>query len=113
MLKNKPTKSLITRNFEALVEPTGNIYETTAIIAKRAKQIASNLKEELNEKLLEFSSSEETLEEVFENQDQIDLSRRYEKMPKPINIAIEEFLSDELMHYYPQEEVEMTRPDRK
>ena len=67
------------------------------IISKRAKQIASNLKEELNTKLAEFASTVDNLEEIFENREQIEISRFYERMPKPTTSAVEEFLDDKLM----------------
>ena len=84
--------SIITRNTDELAEPTGNIYESVAIISKRAKQISTNMKEELNGKLAEFASTVDNLEEIFENREQIEISRFYERMPKPTLIATEEFL---------------------
>lgn len=96
--------SLSPRDFTALSDPTGNVYESVCIIAKRAKGIATTSKQELSAKLIEFSSPSDDLEEVFENQDQIALSKFYEKQPKPILVATEEFLEDKLMHRYPEEE---------
>lgn len=84
--------SLVTRNFEDLVSPTGNIYESVAVIGKRARQISMNIKEELNNKLAEFASTVDNLEEVFENREQIEISRYYERLPKPTSSATEEFL---------------------
>jgi DNA-directed RNA polymerase subunit K/omega len=73
-------------------EPTGNVYESINIIGKRARQISSNMKEELNSKLSDFASTVDNLEEVFENREQIEISKFYEKLPKPTLVAIDEFL---------------------
>ena len=86
--------SLITRNNEDVTEPTGNIYQSLVIIGKRARQISSTIKEELNGKLAEFASSVDNLEEIFENREQIEISKFYERMPKPSTVATEEFLED-------------------
>ena len=75
---------------------TGNIYESINIIARRANQIAAELKQELNRKLSDFSSPTDTMEETFENREQIEISRYYERLPKPVIIATEEFLDDEI-----------------
>lgn len=88
--------SIVTRDLEKLSEPTGNIYESVVIISKRAKQIAVNIKEELNSKLAEFATTVDNLEEVFENREQIEISKFYERMPKPTNTATEEFLEGKL-----------------
>ncbi len=90
-----PTNT-ITRNLSELDAETGNIYESVNIIARRANQINSELKNELSEKLSEFASSVDNLEETFENREQIETSRRYERMPKPTLIATEEFLEGEV-----------------
>lgn len=90
--------SLITRDIEKIAAPTGNIYESVVVISKRSRQIASNLKEELNNKLAEFATTVDNLEEVFENREQIEISRYYERMPKPTTTATEEFLEGKLMH---------------
>ena len=95
--------SLTPRDFTALSDPTGNVYESVCIVAKRAKGIATTSKQELSAKLLEFSSPSDDLEEVFENQDQIALSKFYEKQPKPVLVATEEFLENKLMYRYPEE----------
>jgi DNA-directed RNA polymerase subunit K/omega len=76
--------------------PTGNIYESVAIIAKRANQIAVENKQELARKLEEFSTTTDSLEETFENREQIEISKYYERMPKPTLVATEEFLSGEV-----------------
>lgn len=89
----------VTRDILDIAEPTGNIYESTVIIARRANQIAAELKKELSDKLEEFSSNNmaDTLEETFENREQIEISRHYEKLPKPTLTAIHEFLNKEIM----------------
>lgn len=88
--------SLITRDVDKLSAPTTNIYESVAVIAKRARQIAARNKEELNNKLAEFASTVDNLEEIFENREQIEISKFYERMPKPTTVATEEFLNGEL-----------------
>lgn len=94
---NIPT-SIITRDTDNIAEPTGNIYESVVVISKRARQISVSMKEELNGKLAEFASTVDNLEEVFENREQIEISRFYERMPKPTSVAIEEFLDEELTY---------------
>ena len=98
--------SIITRDINELANKTGNIYKTVAVISKRARQISSNLKEELNSKLAEFASTVDNLEEVFENREQIEISRFYERMPKPTNTATEEFLEDKVMYREKSEEAD-------
>lgn len=83
---------LVTRNLAELTEPTGNLYESVVVISKRARQISTRLKEELNAKLAEFASTVDNLEEVHENKEQIEISKFYERMPKPTTLATEEFL---------------------
>ena len=95
--KNIPNNT-ITRKLNELDFQTGNIYESINIIARRANQISSELKSELNRKLADFSSPTDTMEETFENREQIEISRYYERLPKPVIIATEEFLDDEV--YY-------------
>ena len=96
--------SLITRENKDISDPTENIYESIVIIGKRARQISSNVKEELNGKLAEFASSVDNLEEIFENREQIEISKFYERMPKPSTVATEEFLGEELNYRIPEEE---------
>ena len=86
--KSKAPVNTITRDMVELWTETDNIYESVAIIAKRANQI----KQELNKKLAEFASYSDSLEEVFENREQIEISRYYEKLPKPTLLATQEFL---------------------
>jgi DNA-directed RNA polymerase subunit K/omega len=88
--------SIITRDIDKISAPTNNIYESVVIISKRARQIASNIKEELSGKLSEFATTVDNLEEVFENREQIEISKFYERMPKPTSSAIEEFLEGKL-----------------
>ena len=96
--------SIVTRDMETLSAPTGNIYESLAIISKRARQISTVVKEELSNKLSEFASTVDNLEEIFENREQIEISRFYERLPKPTNIATEEFLEDKVFFREAQEE---------
>src|SRR6478736_9175405 len=84
--------SLITRDIDKIASPTGNLYDSVVVISSRARQIAMNIKEELNNKLAEFATTVDNLEEVFENREQIEISKFYERMPKPTTTAIEEFL---------------------
>ena len=90
-IKKQIPNSTITRDLSKLSAPTGNIYQSTMIIAKRANQISAEVKQELNQKLEEFSSFADTLEETFENREQIEISRYYEKLPKSTLLAINEF----------------------
>jgi len=83
---------------------TGNIYESLAILARRANQIGLELKEELNEKVAEFQTNTDTLEEVFENREQIEIARYYERLPKPTLMAIYEFLNDKIYFRNPIKE---------
>lgn len=94
--KNNVPNNTITRKLTDLDGQTGNIYESVVIISRRANQIATQLKQELNRKLADFSSTTDTLEETFENREQIEISRYYERLPKPVLIATEEFLEKEV-----------------
>ncbi|MBQ1199694.1 MAG: DNA-directed RNA polymerase subunit omega [Bacteroidaceae bacterium] len=96
--KTKAPTNTVTRDIMNLCEETGNIYESVAIIGKRANQISADIKQELNQKLQEFATSNDSLEEVFENREQIEISRYYERMPKATLIAIEEF-EEGRVHY--------------
>lgn len=100
--KTKAPASTITRNLNDVDNRTGNIYETVAIVSKRANQIGSELKEELNRKLEEFASYTDNLEEVFENREQIEISRFYERLPKPTLIAMQEYLDDQVYFRKPE-----------
>jgi len=88
--------SIVTRDVEKIAAPTGNIYKSVVVISKRARQVSSNLKEELNNKLAEFATTVDNLEEVFENREQIEISKFYERMPKSTTTATEEFLEGKL-----------------
>ncbi|HEU5148600.1 MAG TPA: DNA-directed RNA polymerase subunit omega [Chryseosolibacter sp.] len=88
--------SVITRDLDKIAAQTGNVYESVVIISKRARQIAVNIKEELNNKLAEFATTVDNLEEVFENREQIEISKFYERLPKPTTTATEEFLEGKL-----------------
>lgn len=93
--KTKAPLNTVTRDMMALAEQTGNVYETVCIIGKRSNQIAVELKKELEHKLQEFASSD-SLEEISENREQIEISRFYEKLPKPTLIATQEYVDHEL-----------------
>ncbi len=95
--KKIPTNT-VTRDIKYLSEPTGNIYETVVILSKRANQIALAEKKELNKKLEEFRGERDTKDEVFENKEQIEISKYYERQPKPDLVAISEFEDGDL--YY-------------
>lgn len=104
--KSKAPISTITRNISEFEERAGNIYQAVVITSKRANQVSVEIKEELNRKLEEFANYSDNLEEVFENREQIEISRFYERMPKPTLIALEEFENDEIYVRTPEEEVE-------
>jgi len=86
----------VTRNMNEIEEVTGNIYESLVVVAKRSNQISVDLKEELIGKLNEFASSTDNLEEIFENREQIEISRFYERLPKTNAMALKEFLDDKI-----------------
>ncbi len=102
--KTKAPVTTITRNLNEIDNETGNIYEAVAIVSKRANQIGSELKEELNRKLEEFASYTDNLEEVFENREQIEISKFYERLPKPTLIAVQEFMDDQIYYRKPEAE---------
>ena len=102
---NAPTNT-VTRNLMELCEDTGNIYETVSIIGKRANQIAAEMKNDLSKKLQEFASYNDNLEEVFENREQIEISRYYEKLPKPTLIATQEYIEGKVYYRNPAKEKE-------
>ena len=96
-LKNiNSERSTITRDTIQFEDQTGNIYESIVAMSRRSNQISSELKEELTSKLQEFASSTDNLEEVFENREQIEISKFYEKLPKPVAIAMTEMLDDKI-----------------
>lgn len=94
---NAPVNT-VTYNRSAVEEPTGNIYQAITVMAKRANQINSEIKKELNEKLEEFATYNDSLEEIFENKEQIEVSKFYEKLPKPHALAVQEWLDGKI--YY-------------
>lgn len=96
-------QSTITYDKNKIDAPTGNIYESISIIAKRAAQINSEIKKELVEKLDEFATYNDSLEEVFENKEQIEVSRFYERLPKPQAIAVKEWLEEGVYYRYTDE----------
>ncbi|WP_027302738.1 DNA-directed RNA polymerase subunit omega [Rudanella lutea] len=96
--------SLITRDTDKIAAPTGNLYESVSIISRRARQIAAKNKEELSNKLSEFVSAVDNLEEVFENREQIEISKFYERMPKPTSVATDEFLEGKIYSRYNEED---------
>ncbi|MFL0095966.1 DNA-directed RNA polymerase subunit omega [Tenacibaculum maritimum] len=98
----KAALSTITYDKEAIEAPTENIYEAISVIAKRATQINGDIKKELIEKLDEFATYNDSLEEVFENKEQIEVSKFYEKLPKPTAIAVEEWLKGNVYHRIPE-----------
>ena len=97
MTKKVPTNTQ-TRDLCDLAAPTGNIYETVVILSKRANQIAIAEKKELTRKLEDFKNDRDTMEEVFENREQIEISKYYERQPKPSLVAIEEFRDGEVFY---------------
>ena len=100
---NAPTNT-VTRDIMDLCDETGNIYESVAIIGKRANQISLDIKNELSKKLQEFASVSDNLDEVFENREQIEISRFYEKLPKPSLIATQEFVEGKIYFRNPLKE---------
>ena len=102
---NAPTTT-ITRDLMDLCSDTGNIYESVSIIGKRANQIAVEIKNDLSKKLQEFATNNDNLEEVFENREQIEISRYYEKLPKPTLIATQEYIEGKVYYRNPAKEKE-------
>ena len=102
--KSTAPTNTVTRDIMKLADETGNIYESVAIIAKRANQISTDLKGEISKKLQEFASTSDNLDEVFENREQIEISRFYEKMPKPTLIATQEFIDGKIYYRNPAKE---------
>lgn len=96
-------KTTVTRDVDQLDQEIGNMYQTVVILGKRANQVAVGIKEELGAKLEEFASNGENLEEVYENREQIELSKHYEKMPKPSAIAVQELVEGRLHFRRPED----------
>lgn len=103
---NAPTNT-VTRDVMDLCDETGNIYESVAIIAKRANQISTVMKSELSKKLQEFASTNDSLDEMFENREQIEISRFYEKLPKPTLIATDEFVHNKIYYRNPSKDASL------
>ena len=97
-------KTTVTRDVALLDKETGNVYEAVAILGKRANQISVEIKEELNAKLEEFAVVGENLEEVYENREQIEMSKMYERMPKPTALAVQELMEGKIYFRRPEEE---------
>jgi DNA-directed RNA polymerase subunit K/omega len=95
-LSTSTTNNVETRDLNDLKEKTGNVYESIAIIAKRANQINISIKEELHNKLEEFATHTDSLEEIHENKEQIEISKAYERMPNPALLATQEFMEDKV-----------------
>lgn len=96
--------SIVTRDVDKLAAKTGNVYESVFIVSQRSKQVAVKTKEELTQKLAEFASNIDNLEEIFENREQIEISRFYERQPKPTSIALDEFTEDKVEYRWRDEE---------
>ncbi|MFZ1703174.1 MAG: DNA-directed RNA polymerase subunit omega [Saprospiraceae bacterium] len=92
------------RDIKKLASATSSIYETLCVITKRAEEISMDIKEELHGKLEEFASTSDTIEEILENKEQIEISKFYERLPNPIIIATEEFVNQELTYEYKEGE---------
>ena len=95
-------KTTITRNTSEMEVNTGNIYESIVMMSKRSNQLSIELKEELTQKLQEFASTTDNLEEVFENREQIEISRFYERLPKTVAMAMQELLADKIYARIPE-----------
>jgi DNA-directed RNA polymerase subunit K/omega len=102
--KIKTDPEAITRDTRKFSEQTSNIYETVVIISKRANQISLELKDELGKKIEEFATTNDNLEEVFENKEQIEIARYYERMPKPTLISVNEYLNDQVYYRNPHKD---------
>lgn len=101
--KTNAPDTIITRDMNQMSEEVGNVYELVNILGKRANQISAEIKNELGKKLQEYSSVPDNLEEVFENREQIAISRYYEKLPKPTLMAIQEFDDNKIYYRNPTE----------
>ncbi|MEI6765348.1 MAG: DNA-directed RNA polymerase subunit omega [Bacteroidota bacterium] len=104
--KVKTEPVAVTRNISDFTKNYSNIYEAVVILSKRANQIASEIKEELNGKIEEFGTNTDNLEEIFENREQIEIAKFYERLPKPTLLAINEFLHDQIYVRNPLAEIQ-------
>ena len=100
--KTTAPTSTVTRNLDMMTKDTGNIYETVIVVSRRANQISVEIKQELNKKLEEFASYSDNLEEVFENREQIEISKFYERLPKPSLIALQELEENKIFFRNPE-----------
>jgi DNA-directed RNA polymerase subunit K/omega len=99
--KSNAPVTTVTRNLDLMTQGTGNIYETVIVVSRRANQIAVEMKQELNKKLEEFASYSDNLEEVFENREQIEISKFYERLPKPTLISLQELEENKIFYRNP------------
>ncbi len=104
--KVKTDTVAVTRKIRDFDKPTGNIYESVAILSKRANQISLEMKEELNQKIQEFATTQDNLEEIFENREQIEIARFYERLPKPTLIAVHEFMNEKVYYRNPLKKID-------
>ncbi|MCQ2266915.1 MAG: DNA-directed RNA polymerase subunit omega [Bacteroidaceae bacterium] len=109
--KSKAPTNTVTHNILDFCKDTDNIYESVAILGKRANQISSEMKDDLNKKLREFASNSDSLEETFENREQIEISRYYERLPKSTLMAADEFLHGRVYHRNPAKEKDLLDDD--
>lgn len=101
---SKAERTTVTRDTHAIDQHVeGNLFEAVVVLSKRANQIQKEIKEELTSKLEEFATTQDNLEEVFENREQIEISKFYERLPKPHSVAVEELLNDEVYFRRPEE----------
>ncbi len=103
--KSTAAVTTITRDVRPIENVTGNLYESVVVLSRRANQISVDIKEELQKKLEEFASYTDNLEEVFENREQIEISKFYEGLPKPTSMAIDEILNDKIYIRKPEKEL--------
>ena len=111
--KTNASKTTVSRDIKELSKETNNIYKTISILSKRSKQIGVEMKEELLEKIDEFATTNNSLEEIFENKEQIEVSRYYERLPKSTSIAIQEMLEGNIYHREPEivEDINLSEND--
>ncbi len=102
----KAADTTITRNMNDIGAVSGNVYEAISVVSKRANQIGVSMKEELNAKLAEFATTTDNLDEVFENREQIEISKFYESLPKPNAIALSEYMDGDIYYRDPAQETE-------
>jgi len=103
--KIKTDSEAVTRDTRRFSEQTSNIYETLVIVSKRSNQISLEIKDELGKKIEEFATTNDNLEEVFENKEQIEIARFYERMPKPSLISVNEYLNDQIYYRNPHKDI--------